>query len=118
MAEITVTGTLPVGIMVAGKVHREYELRAEVLGDTMEAEEAGYGGDGLSVTRSAFVLARRLRKLGGLKPDEITMNLLRELDPQDYHELVAKAQAALSRKVKSFRTEKGAGGGEGGAGAA
>jgi len=105
MSELTEKGTLPVGITVAGKVHKEYEIRPEVLGDTMEGEDQGHGGAGKEVTMSAFVLSRRIVKLGTLESHEITMNLLKDMDPADYAELMA-GSGRLAKKRESFRAKK------------
>lgn len=79
------TGTLKHGALVAGVRHRVFELRLPTVGDNVEAvEEVGSHNP---VALNAAVVARQVVRLGTLKPEQITYDLLCTLHPKDFNQL-------------------------------
>lgn len=98
---ITEKGKLPVGIEFAGKCHRDYELRAQKLRDSIEAledERAAKNDPYFAVC----LLARQIVRLGEIPGDSITPELLMELYDEDARELT-QAKERLAKKLASFR---------------
>lgn len=92
----SITGTLPYGLEVDGVVHAEYEMRAAVLNDNIEAiDEVGASENNLKL--SAAILARQITRLGTLDPTKITGKLLGQLDIEDWNEL-DRAASEVAKK--------------------
>jgi hypothetical protein len=100
---ITNQGTLPVGIEVDGVVHSEFELRPQLVRDSIEAlkDERAVGNDSLF---GLALLAQQLMKLGSLQKEQITLDLL--LDAYDVDmSVLMEAAASLRERLKTFRGE-------------
>lgn len=97
---LTISGELPGGAEVDGVVHREFTLRLPTVRDNVEAIDEVGATNGVAL--SASILSRQLVKLGSLKREQITYDLVASLHPEDYNHLDAKAQE-LEKKRKAAR---------------
>jgi len=95
------TGTLPVGVEVDGKLHREFTLRPRLVRDSVEAQEIARAQTNDSY-RGAVLIAAQLEKLGDLPREKITTELLLELFDVDMGEIL-KANARLEVRLATFR---------------
>ena len=103
---ITQKGTLAVGIEQEGKVHKEFTIRPQTVGDSVEIMEGQYA-DRARKNDSFFgvcILARQIVSIGDIQGDHITPELVMSLTEIDYREL-EKAREALARRLMSFRSE-------------
>lgn len=89
------SGTLVSGVVVDGVTHRDFELRLPTVQDNIDAVDEVGSHNGVAL--SAAILQRQLVKLGGLKPSEITFELVAGLHPQDFNQLEA-ASGELEKK--------------------
>lgn len=97
MNQITETGTLPIGVVVDGVLHREFELRQSNVGDQIDAAiEVGDNAHVLLLNTAA--MARQLTRLGELPREKITTALLLQMNPADWN-AVENAAAALQKKL-------------------
>lgn len=81
------TGTLPAGVEFAGKVHREFELRRELVEDVVEVygdPERGERAEKNKFYAGVCLLARRLVKLGDIPKESITPELLLKMETADF----------------------------------
>lgn len=98
-------GILPVGIEVDGVLHREFELRPQKVRDSIEAlkdERAQADESWLGLV----LQCRQIVKLGTLKPEQITPELLIDLYEVDMQVLMEGA-AKLRERLRTFRAESG-----------
>lgn len=100
---LTETGTLPYGVQAHDALHRDFELRLPTVGDNIDSVDE-VGGVNV-VALNAAVLARQIIRLGQLKPEEITFELIRGMHPADYNYLDAAAQA-LEKKLQAAAAAK------------
>lgn len=102
MSRVTVEGTLPVGILVEGKLHRGYELRNATVGDNIEVtDELEAAGESLTPLRvGTAMMARQLVSLGTLRREQITTALVRSLPTADWNHLDRESEA-LEKKLLS-----------------
>lgn len=101
----TVKGTLFVGVEHGGKVHRDFELRPQLVRDSVEAmedEKARRNDAYLGVV----VMSKTIVSLGEIPKEEITPAMIMSLTELDSHELL-KAKGVLESRMGSFRSEKG-----------
>lgn len=98
---ITQVGVLPVGIEVDGVVHSEFELRPQLVRDSVDALE-----DARTATNDSYfglvMLSKQFVRLGSLKPEQITVELLLDVYDMDMKVLMEGA-AALRERLKTFR---------------
>lgn len=90
-------GTLPHGLKVGDKLHKDYELREAITADLFDAEEEAPPNRRLAY-RGALI-GRQLVKLGELS-GPISLELIRKLHPKDFDHLV-EASAALEDAGKT-----------------
>ncbi|MGD9642773.1 MAG: hypothetical protein AB7V08_08545 [Elusimicrobiales bacterium] len=92
-------GILPVGVAFAGGVHREFELRPELVEDVVEVygdPARGARAEKNKVYAGVCLLARRLVKLGDIPAADITPELLMKMDTNDFTAMrEADARGAL-----------------------
>lgn len=93
---LTQTGTLPIGLVVDGAVHKDFELRPLTVGDQIEATEEVGADDPTHLACAMF--ARQLVRLGSLATDKINTKLLLQLYPADFN-TVEGANEALIKKL-------------------
>ena len=95
------SGTLPIGVVVDGVVHKEFLLRTSTVQDnidvTDELVDAGEAPTQLRVATS--IMARQIEALGTLKREQITTQLVRSMSPSDWNELDVQSQA-LEKKLR------------------
>jgi hypothetical protein len=100
---LTNKGTLPGGIEVAGKVHRDYELREQLVADEIEVMESA---DAPRATKSdgffnCCIIARRLT-IAGLPKEAVTPGLVMGMISTDFSHLM-KADKAMAGERQGFR---------------
>lgn len=93
---LTETGRLPIGIVIDGIRHQDFELRPATIGDNIEAVEMTRTNNGLEISCALFAL--QLLKLGSLSREQITLDLIVELNPVDYG-VLETAVNELQKKV-------------------
>ncbi len=108
MKALTETGTLPLGVEYEGKIHRDYELKEQLVSDTVAVyEDPKYGPK--AMRSNAFfniaVMAIRLIKLGTIPKEAITPELVMGMSQKDFNELADADDRMEARRI-SFR-EKG-----------
>ncbi|WP_062536775.1 hypothetical protein [Mizugakiibacter sediminis] len=93
---LTISGTLPIGVLYAGTRHRDYTLRVPLAGDLVDAQEAH--PQGLVRLVALDLYRRQLLQLGEIPAEAITLELLRsELTEIDMAEL-ERADAELGKR--------------------
>lgn len=98
---ITQKVTLPVGIEIDGVLHRDVVLRPQKVRDSIEAlkdERAQADESWLGLV----LQCRQMSKLGTLKPEQITPELLMDLFDVDMQVLMEGA-AQLRERLRTFR---------------
>ena len=100
---ITQKGTLPVGIEVDGVVHQDFEIRPQLVRDSIEVlkDERAQESDGLF---GLALLAQQMIALGTLPIDKITTDLLLDAYDIDMKVLMGAADS-LRERLKTFRDE-------------
>lgn len=108
---VTVCGTLPVGVLVGGVRHRDFEVRSATVQDNIEA--AAEVDLNNPVEMSAALAARQLVRLGALNPPPklrpqlkagevmptyIDTDLIRRMSVQDYN-AIERAMQEVEKKV-------------------
>ena len=96
MSALTQAGRLPVGIIVDGVRHQDFELRAPTVGDNVGAA-LEFGTDS-SLELATAVYARQMTRLGTLPVDKINAQLLLQINPMDWNEIEA-ADGELRKKL-------------------
>lgn len=81
MSAANVKGMLPIGVEVDGKTYREFEMRAAIMRDSVEAVDECGGDASQSLLRYA-VMARRV-SFAGLDQEKVTTDLLMGLVDRD-----------------------------------
>jgi hypothetical protein len=97
----TEKGTLIIGVEYEGKTHTEFELRPQIVADSvdaMEDEKARRNDSYLGL----IVVSRQLTKLGDIPKDQITAELLMTMQDIDMTE-INDALKRLQVKQNSFR---------------
>jgi hypothetical protein len=96
MAKLTQTGNLPIGVEVAGVLHRDFELRPVLVQDNIDAvTEVGTANP---VELSAAIFARQLVRLGTLEAKQITTDLVRALHIADF-DAIERGAVELGKKL-------------------
>lgn len=100
---ITHKGTLPVGVKVDGVEHRDFELRPQLVRDSIEAVEDERAAQSDSIFGLAL-LAKQFLRLGTLDKSDITIDLLLDAYDADMKVLMEGA-ASLRERLKTFRDQ-------------
>jgi hypothetical protein len=100
---ITEKGTLPIGVEIDGKTHRDFEVRLRLVGDSIEALKDPIARDD-DFYFGVALLARQMVKMGDLPAEEITPNLILGMYEVDVNE-IRQAERRLDSRLKSFRSE-------------
>lgn len=109
---ITVVGTLDVGILVAGVLHRDFEMRQATLADSYRAAEAVPVPADVADNQAARVayqmavddaaILSQVVRLGGLDPVPGPAALAAEIDPDD----MARLRQAADDVKKKWRESR------------
>jgi hypothetical protein len=99
----TIAGTLPVGVVFAGKTHAAFELRRAIVADTLGAlDEVGGDEDAVAtLKRECAQIARQITKLGDIPSKDINTALIEQIDELDFDTLVT-ARGALAKKPSGW----------------
>lgn len=102
---LTEKGTLPVGVEFEGKIHTEYEIREELVRDSIDI----YDDPGTSERANnnkyyagICALVKRICKIGSIPANAITADLIMGANIEDLREIQA-ASERLEVRAKSFR---------------
>jgi hypothetical protein len=104
MSKLTVKGVLPAGIEVGGVVHRDFELRPQLVRDSIEGLQDARANDNPSYL-GLVMLASQIISLGSLPKESINAELLMDAYELDMQELMGGA-AQLRERLKTFREER------------
>jgi len=102
---MTEKGTLPVGVEFEGKVHQDFELRSQFVRDTVDIFDDPVAGDRAERNNQFFaasLFAGRLVKLGEIPKEQITVDMVLDLEQEDYMEIV-QAGKRLEERMATFR---------------
>ena len=100
-------GTLPIGIEYNGKIHRDFEVRARKVRDSIDAStDPEMAGDDSLL--GLGILARQIVAIGTIPPEMITWKMLYEAWEDDLKEIDAKTKEA----AEQLRTFSGSGEGD------
>lgn len=99
---ITEKGTLIIGVKIAGKIHKEFELRPALVRDSIEAVEE----DARAVQNESYMglclIAKQLLQLGDIAKKEITPAMLMDMNEIDMAE-ITEANRRLQKRLRRFR---------------
>ncbi|MDB0571449.1 hypothetical protein LBW59_11780 [Ralstonia solanacearum] len=106
---VTHAGQLRVGVMFNGVRHVEFEVRAPVIEDQLQALVAvgqGEGEGGSPLIRNArmelAMLAQQLVRLGDIPTEEVTLDfLLGSLPPEDFDALFEASEKAKKKRLET-----------------
>lgn len=84
---LTHSGKLPIGIVVDGVRHQDFELRPPTVGDNVSA--AHEVGTDSALELATAVYAKQMVRLGTLPADKIDSALLLQLNPMDWNAIEA-----------------------------
>jgi len=102
---LTETGTLPIGIEYDGSVHRDYEIREEIVGDGIEIfddPETAERAEKNKAYMGICILAKQIVKIGKIPAEAITPEMLLRCNVPDVSELQQAVQR-LEEKRRSYR---------------
>lgn len=97
MTELTIDGRLPGGVLVDGVKHRDFTLRLPTVRDNIEAVDEVGSTNGIAL--STAIYARQLVKLGTLKPEQITFDLIADMHPGDFNVIEGKATELEKKRL-------------------
>lgn len=100
-------GTLPFGVEYKGKIHRDFEIREQLVADTIEIFEDNENAARAERSDSFFSVcatAKRLLRLGNIPREAITPGLLMAMRQEDFNEISA-ASKRLEENRRRFRGE-------------
>ncbi len=94
--QITEKGTFPIGLVLDGVHHREFELRPLTVADQVDATMEVGSEDPTRLGTAIY--ARQLVALGTVPREKITTALLLRLNPADWN-AIDRAAADLQKKL-------------------
>lgn len=102
---LTEKGTLPVGVEYEGKTHKDFEIREQIVADSINvfdnpAQAAKAEKNGLYA--NLCVTANMLVSLGTIPKEDITPDLLMGMLQEDLN-AISLAEVRLAAQRKSFR---------------
>ena len=101
MGTITEKGTLAVGIEHGSKIHKEFELRPQMVRDSIEAME-----DERAVKNDSYygicLLVKQIKTLGDIPGENITPELLMDMTEVDF-KILMEGKEALDKRLCTFR---------------
>jgi len=104
---MTERGILPIGVEFAGVMHREFEIREQLVLDAVEVfesvdREAIKRAEENTYFYNVAVTSRRIVKLGEIPPEAITLDLVLNMHQKDFNE-IALADKRLEERRAAFR---------------
>ncbi len=102
---LTEKGTLPRGVEYEGKNHREFEIREQLVKDSLavfEEKETSQRALSSDPFYNIAIMAQRITKLGDIPKEAITPNLVQEMHQVDYSEIMA-SDRRLAEKRSTFQ---------------
>ena len=104
---MTEKGILPIGVEFAGGMHREFEIREQLVLDAVEVfesvdREAIKRAEENTYFYNVAVTGRRIVKLGEIPPSAITLDLVLNMHQKDFNE-IALADKRLEERRAAFR---------------
>ncbi|WP_048795376.1 phage tail assembly protein [Serratia marcescens] len=104
--QFTETGTLDYGVQYNGKIHRDFEIRLQTVGDEIDVGDE-IGSDLVDVNFTVHLLARTLLRLGSIPAEDISPQLLRDnLVYEDYNALLRASGRAKKKLMPMSQEEK------------
>lgn len=98
---ITEKGVLPIGVEYKGMVHRDFEIRPQLVRDSIDAVE-----DPRAMRNESYlglaVITNQIIRLGEIPKEEITPELMLDMYDADLAE-IQQATGRLQTRLKSFR---------------
>lgn len=94
-------GTLPVGIEYGGQLHKEFEVRPQLVRDSIDASEHPRAKKNESFY-GLFLVSRQLVRLGDIPKDKVTPELLLDMQAVDLRE-ITDATRRLEKSLLTFR---------------
>ena len=80
---MTEKGVLAVGVEYEGAVHRDFEIRPQLVRDSVKAMEEDERAASNEIYLGICVLARRITRLGGIPKEKITPSVLMDMHAAD-----------------------------------
>ena len=102
---ITEKGTLPIGVELDGKTHKDFELRPQFVSDTVDIFEDPEAGKRAARNNQYFaccLYAGRLVSLGDIPKEKITPDLILSMRQEDYNEILGAGER-LETQEATFR---------------
>ena len=96
MSGLAQSGRLPVGLVVDGVRHQDFELRPPTVGDNVSAALAVGTDNALELATAVY--ARQMTRLGSLPAEKIDAQLLLQLNPMDWN-AIEVADGELRKKL-------------------
>lgn len=100
---ITEKGTLSIGVEYEGKTHKDFELRPQIVKDSIDAIEDDRARKNDSYL-GLCVLAKQITRLGDIPKEKITADLLMNMYETDLA-VISEAARRLQKRLQSFRGE-------------
>ena len=100
-------GCLIVGVTFEGELHHDFELRPQLVRDTVDIFDdpaLAARAERNNQFFAACLFAGRIMSLGTIPKDEITVDLVLNMDQDDYNEVVSAGER-LERRMATFRGE-------------
>ena len=101
---LTEKGTLPVGVEFEGEVHREFEVREQLVRDTIEIyddPELIARAEKNDAYMGLCIIAKQLT-IGSIPPEAVTADLLMGMHQADMA-VINKAEKVLAARRATFR---------------
>jgi len=102
----TEIGTLPEGVDYDGIIHKDFELREQLVSDSVavfDSPERAQRAEKNAAFMGLCILAGQIITLGHIPKQEITPELLLDMKQSDFNELSSAARR-LEERRKSFRS--------------
>ena len=104
---LTEKSTLPFGIERNGETHRDFEIREQLVSDSISIFDdpvSGAKAEKNSQYASLCITAMQIVSIGTIPKNEITPDLLMEMLQADYNE-ISLAEVRLRARRESFRSK-------------
>jgi hypothetical protein len=105
---LTEKGTLPVGVEYEGKTHKDFEIREQIVADSINVfdnpDHAARAGKN-ALFANLCVTANMLLSIGTIPKEEITPDLLMGMFQEDLN-AISQAEVRLTVQQATFRKEK------------